>query len=257
MTDVHRAAAEGYARGADTYARGRPGFPPEALDWLANDLHLGPGKSAVEIGAGTGKFTSLLVRTGADIVAVEPVAAMLARLSAELPAVRTLRASAQDLPLAPASADAVICAQSFHWFAGAESLAEIRRVLKPGGMLGLVWNVRDRSVDWVDALARLVDVHEGDAPRYDDGEWRAVFPAPGFGPLRERTAAHAHTGSAEQVIVDRVASVSFIAALAEDARRGVLDEVRALIAATPGLAGHPAVSMPYLTKMYWCRAGGQ
>jgi len=128
-------------------------------------------------------------------------------------------------------------------------------VLKPGGMLGLIWNVRDRSVAWVEALTRIMDPHEGDAPRYDDGEWRAVFPAPGFEPLREKSVAHAHTGSAEQVIVDRVASVSFIAALPDADRRAVLDEVRALIAATPDLAGMPTVGMPYMTTMFWCRVG--
>ena len=255
MTDLHPIAAEGFCKGAQTYARGRPGFPPQALEWLKADLQLGPGKIAVELGAGTGKFTQLLMQTGAEVIAVEPVAAMLALLAADLPAVRTLRAGAQELPLATASVDAVICAQSFHWFATRQVLAEMHRVLKPGGMLGLIWNVRDRSVAWVEALTRIMDPHEGDAPRYDDGEWRAVFPAPGFEPLREKSVAHAHTGSAEQVIVDRVASVSFIAALPDADRRAVLDEVRALIAATPDLAGMPTVGMPYMTTMFWCRVG--
>jgi SAM-dependent methyltransferase len=254
VSDVHSAAAAGYAQGAETYARGRPGFPLEALGWLTNDLQLAPGKTVVELGAGTGKFTQLLLRTKADVIAVEPVAAMLARLSADLPAVRTLRATAQDLPLAGASVDAVICAQSFHWFATPGSLAEIRRVLKPGGVLGLIWNVRDQSIDWIAELTRIMAPYEGDAPRYDKGEWRRVFPAPGFGPLQEKSFAHAHVGSADRVIMDRVASVSFIAALDDATRRTVLDEVRTLIAATPALAGKAQVSAPYLTRAYWTLA---
>ncbi|MEJ0084899.1 MAG: class I SAM-dependent methyltransferase [Pseudomonadota bacterium] len=253
MTELHRAAAKGFAQGAETYARGRPDFPPAALEWLTADLHLGPGKVAVELGAGTGKFTQLLSRTGADVTAVEPVAEMLDLLAAAQPAVRVLRASAQSLPLATASVDAVICAQSFHWFATPEALTEIRRVLKPGGMLGLIWNVRDRSVAWVEALTHIVDRHEGDAPRYDDGEWRRMFPAAGFGPLTEKTIAHQHTGNPEHVIVDRVASVSFIAALAPSVRNTVLEEVRALIASTPELAGRTTVAMPYVTRAYGCR----
>jgi len=253
MDDVHRAAAEGYARGAQTYASGRPGFPPASLVWLQQDLRLGPGKVAVELGAGTGKFTRVIASTGAAVVAVEPVAEMLHRLASDLPGVSPLRASAQELPLAAQSADAVVCAQSFHWFANTAALAEIQRVLKPGGVLGLIWNVRDRSVPWVDALARLVDAHEGDAPRYDNDEWRHLFPADGFTPLEERSVPHAHVGSAEQVIVERTASVSFIAALHEDQRRKVIEEVRALIRTTPQLAGTSDVRMPYETKMYWCK----
>jgi SAM-dependent methyltransferase len=250
VSDVHAAAAAGYAQGAETYARGRPGFPTEALDWLTNDLRIGPGKTVVELGAGTGKFTQWLVQTKADVIAVEPVVAMLARLQADLPGVRTLRATAQNLPFANASVGAVICAQSFHWFASRESLAEIRRVLEPDGALGLIWNVRDQSVPWVAELTRIMEPYEGDAPRYDKGQWRKVFPAPGFGPLEEKAFAHAHVGSAERVIVDRVASVSFIAALDEATRDEVLGEVRALIAATPELADMAEVSAPYETRAY-------
>jgi SAM-dependent methyltransferase len=253
VSDLHPTAAGGFGHDAHTYARGRPGFPPEALDWLRQDVQLAPGKRVLEVGAGTGKFTQLLTRTGAEVVAVEPVAAMLAQLVAELPDVRTLRASAQHLPLADAVVDAVVCAQSFHWFATAAALAEMRRVLKPGGTLGLIWNVRDQRVRWVRELTDLMAPYEGDAPRYDAGEWRAVFPAPGFGELRERTFAHAHVGPPAQVIVDRVASVSFVAALPEDERQRLLERVHALIAATPELAGRARVSAPYVTRAYWCR----
>jgi SAM-dependent methyltransferase len=253
VTGLHPIATSGFGQGAQTYARGRPGFPSESLLWLTTDLGLRAGKSVLELGAGTGKFTKLLVQTGADVVAAEPVAAMLTRLAADLPSVQTLRATAQSLPLADASVDSVICAQSFHWFATAAALAEIHRVMKPGGMLGLVWNVRDDSVPWVAALERIVNRHEGDAPRYHNGEWRTVFPAPGFGPLQEKSVPHSHSGPAGQVIVDRVASVSFVAALPEAVRQALLDEVRALVASTPELAGSRSVSMPYVTQMYWCR----
>lgn len=252
MNGPHPTAVRGFGHDARTYSHGRPGFPPEALDWLVRDLGLSRGDTVVELGAGTGKFTALLAQTGVDIVAVEPVAAMLEQLAADLPGVRTLAAHAAALPIADETAHAVICAQSFHWFANAGALAEIHRVLKPGGVLGLVWNVRDRRVHWVDRLSRLVDRHEGDAPRYDQGEWSRVFPAPGFGPLSERSVAHAHVGSPEQVIVQRIASVSFIAALPEEDRSALLDEVRALIATEPELAGKPEVGMPYLTRMFWC-----
>jgi SAM-dependent methyltransferase len=251
MSDVHATAAEGFTRGADTYVRGRPDFPAAALDWLREDLGLGSDKTAVDLGAGTGKFTRLLADSGVAVIAVEPVAAMLEHLKSTLPSVRTLPGTAQHIPLADSSVDAVCCAQAFHWFASAESLAEIRRVLKPGGVLGLIWNVRDQSVPWVAEMTRIMVPHEADAPRYDNGEWRRVFPARGFGELRERRFSHQHVGSPEQVIVDRVASVSFIAALDEPTRAGVLKEVRGLITSWPGLAGQATVALPYVTQAFW------
>jgi hypothetical protein len=125
-------------------------------------------------------------------------------------------------------------------------------VLKPGGVLGLIWNVRDESVDWVRKLTDIMMPHEGEAPRYYNGDWRRVFPAPGFGELREREFRHEHVGSPEQVIVDRVASVSFIAALDETMREQVLSRVRALILSSPALIGRDVVSMPYVTRAYHC-----
>jgi SAM-dependent methyltransferase len=178
---------------------------------------------------------------------------MLARLVAELPAVVALRGEAQSLPVASDGCNAVLCAQAFHWFATPAALAEIHRVLRPGGMLGLIWNVRDQSVDWVAKLDGIMAPFEGDAPRYYNGEWRGVFPARGFEPLRERSFAYSHVGAPEHVIVDRVASVSFIAALPTPTRERVLDQVRMLIAATPALAGAETVGFPYVTRVYWCR----
>src|SRR5262249_26246894 len=152
MTKLHVAAATGFEAGADAYARGRPDYP-EALDgWLRDMLGLGSGKAAMDLGAGTGKFTPRLLGTGATVMAVEPVDAMRARLAHDLPEVRALRGPAEAIPADDASFDAIVCAQAFHWFATPTALAEIRRVLKPGGTLGLVWNLRDFSVDWVAAL---------------------------------------------------------------------------------------------------------
>src|SRR5690349_714085 len=126
MSDLHPMAAEGYSRGTDSYVHGRPEFPLAALDWLRDDLGLHAASTVVDLGAGTGKFTRLLMKTGARVVAIEPVAAMRNRLAADLPEVTALPGQAQHMPLPDTSADAVICAQAFHWFASAASLAEIR-----------------------------------------------------------------------------------------------------------------------------------
>ena len=253
MPSLHAAAAQGFTAGADTYDKGRPDFPPAIAGWLRETLGLGAGKRAIDLGAGTGKFTPYLIATGAEVMAVEPVAAMRGHLSARLPGTKALDGTAEAIPLPDQSVDAVVCAQAFHWFANARALAEIRRVLRPGGALGLVWNVRDESIPWVSALTRIIQPYEGDAPRYASGAWRRLFPADGLSPLEEAHFHYGHTGPAERVIVDRTLSISFIAALPKAERDSVAAEIRALIAATPSLAGKSEVTYPYDTAAYCSR----
>ncbi|MGF3021361.1 class I SAM-dependent methyltransferase [Methylobacterium aquaticum] len=252
MSDLHPAAATGFASGAETYARGRPDYPAALGAWLRDALRLGPGRRVADLGAGTGKFTRLLAATGAAVTAIEPVDAMRAQLAASLPDVTALAGSAEAMPLPEGHLDALVCAQAFHWFATRAALAEIRRVLTVGGRLGLVWNVRDDATPWVAELTAIMNAHEGDAPRYHTGAWRALFPAAGFGPLHEASFPHGHTGAPERVILDRTLSVSFIAALPEAERARVAEQVRALIARTPDLAGRAEVTFPYRTHVSWC-----
>ena len=247
---VHAAAAIGYSGAAQAYVSGRPGYPPEAVDWLTQVIGLGPDKRVLDLGAGTGKFEPVLQQTGATILALEPVDAMRIELARLYPDVEALSGNAQAIPLPDASLDAVVCAQAFHWFATPAALAEIHRVLKPGGVLGLIWNGRDESVSWVAALSEIIDTFEGDAPRFKSGAWRSVFPAPGFEPFDERLARNDHVGSAEQVLIQRTLSVSFIAALPADQQKTVETEVRRLIAATPDLADRSEIAFPYATAMF-------
>ncbi|MFA9441610.1 class I SAM-dependent methyltransferase [Uliginosibacterium sp. sgz301328] len=251
-TSVHHSAADGYTNtgAADRYVKGRPDYPPQIADWLRDDLALSAGRMAVDLGAGTGKFTPYLLATGARVIAVEPVDAMRAKLVASLPQVEAVNGAAQSIPLPDASVDAVVCAQAFHWFATREALAEIRRVLKPGGRLGLVWNGRDARIPWVARLDAIVNAHQGDTPRYYTGEWRKVFPFDGFSALQERRYAHGHAGAPEDVILNRVRSTSFIAAMADDDRAMVERQVRELIASTPELAGKNVVTVPYETAAF-------
>lgn len=247
---VHHAALQGFSREALSYGRGRPDYPQQLLAWLQQALQLGPGKSAVDLGAGTGKFTRLLLQTGAGVVAIEPVDAMRVQLLQNFPGITALAATAQAMPLADASVDAVVCAQAFHWFASPEALREIGRVLKPGGRLGLIWNVRDESADWVAELTRIMAPYEGDTPRFHSGEWRRLFPNELFSELSETTLPYQHVGSAQAVIFDRVLSVSFIAALAADERERVTQRLAALIASHPQLRDRPAIAFPYVTHAY-------
>jgi SAM-dependent methyltransferase len=242
--------SQGYRTGAAHYVAGRPGYPPEAVAWLRDVVGVGPGRKVLEVGAGTGKFIPMLEQCGATIVAVEPIDEMRERLVRDHPDVEALHGTATAIPLPDASVDAVVCAQAFHWFATREALAEMRRVLVDGGILGLIWNVRDESVPWVAELSTITNRYESDAPRYRTGEWRRAFPAPGFAFVDERHARNSHIGPARDVVLDRTLSVSFIAGLPADRRSEVAREVEALIARTPELAHGGDVAFPYATGMY-------
>ena len=246
---VHH-SSRGYETGAATYVKGRPGYPPEAAAWLRDVLGVGPGRKVLEVGAGTGKFIAVLKECGAEITAVEPVAGMREQLVHAFPDITVLAGNAESIPLPDGSVDAVVCAQAFHWFATAAALQEMQRVLVPGGRLGLIWNVRDESVPWMAELTAITDPWEGDTPRYRTGNWRRVFPAPGFEPIDERHVRHAHVGSPEDVIVKRTLSVSFIAALPAEQQAEVEREARALIARTPELADRAEIAFPYETGMF-------
>ena len=244
---IHR-AARAFDSVADVYERARPGFPPEAVDALCARLGIRTGTAVLDLGAGTGKLARLLAARGARVVAVEPLAAMRAKLAEVAPEVEALEGTAEAIPLPDASVEAVAVAQAFHWFRGEEALAEIHRVLRPGGGLGLVWNRRDMSAPIHVAFECAISAHRGDAPAHGSGAWRLAFEAGDlFGPLEPATFPNLHHVD-RHGIVARAASISFVAALPEEERAAVLREV-ARIAPDP-----PAtVAFPYVTEVYVTR----
>jgi SAM-dependent methyltransferase len=240
---VHAAAARGFARSAGAYERARPEYPPEAVAWLAERMGLRPGRTVVDLAAGTGKLTRPLAGTGAAVIAVEPVAEMRGLIGDDV--ARVLDGIAEAIPLADASADALTVGQAFHWFDGAAALAEIHRVLRPGGALALVWNRRPLEHPVHAAIQAIIEPHHHDVPAHRSGAWRAAFETTtAFGPLEERTFDHAQDMDAD-ALADRVGSTSYIAALDDGAREAVRREVRAL-------AGGGTVRVPYVCEVFLC-----
>ncbi|MBT1262255.1 methyltransferase domain-containing protein [Pseudomonas sp. VS40] len=252
MTGVHTSAQQGFSTQAVTYAQGRPDYPRQLRGWLAETLRIDAQSSVIDLGAGTGKFTRLLSTLAPTLTAVEPVAAMGAQLTKLLPDVRLVNGTAESIPLPSASADAVVCAQAFHWFSTEAALAEIHRVLKPQGRLGLVWNVRDESVDWVAAITDIITPYEGDTPRFHTGRWREAFTGEYFSEPEVTCFPYSHVGSPQEVIMDRFLSVSFIAALPEASKAVVTAQLQALIDTHPSLKGRDTVAFPYQTQAYVC-----
>lgn len=257
MADRIRPAAEGFEQNAEAYEAARPSYPAEAIAHIIGHGRIGPGRRVLDLAAGTGKLTRLLVPTGAEIVAVEPVGAMRAVLEAALPGVDVRAGTAEALPLADESVDAVTVAQAFHWFDAAVALAEVGRVLRPGGHLFLIWNTRDRSHGWVRRFGDLLVDDDPHAERpydsYHAVDYAAVIAeAGGFTPVE--LWEHAWDQPCDpDLLVARAESVSVVGALAPADRERVLGRIRHLAATHPDLAGRDRFPFPYTTRVYRCR----
>ena len=213
-----------FGSAADAYAVGRPSYPPAAIDWV---LPKSPHR-VLDLAAGTGRLTERLVARGLDVVAVEPSDEM----RAHLPAAATARpGTAEQIPLDDASVDCVVVGQAFHWFDGPAAMAEIARVLRPGGTVGLLWLLADDSDPLTEKICDVVADDEmrasiidpDQAPPYDDID--------GIGRPERRLFAHQETYDADRLTA-WVLSLSRTILLPADEQAGLLDRVHA--GAPPG-----------------------
>ncbi|MEH3052698.1 MAG: class I SAM-dependent methyltransferase [Patulibacter minatonensis] len=231
MTDARSLS---FGRVAEAYERARPAYPADLVEWLA------PGHVVVDVGAGTGKLTGVLAAAGREVVAVEPDPAMLAQLSERFPGVTTHLGPGEELPLPDGSADAVVYGQAWHWVDEARAGEEAARVLRPGGVLGAVWNVPDRAVPWVDELQSL----RGDSK----GQAQATGQGPNFGRWFARPARRDERWSFElgvDGLVALMATRSEVITGDADARARTLAAVRAIAEREAGPSGE--LALPYLT----------
>lgn len=239
---IHRAAAVGFARAPEAYERGRPDYPAAAVSWVLEQLPA--GATVLDLAAGTGKLTRPLLAAGLEVVAVEPVEEMRALLPA---AARSLEGRAEAIPLEEDSVDGVTVAQAFHWFDGEAALAEIHRVLRPAGLLALVWNRRVEDHPLNRALDELLEPHRHGTPTHRLDAWRAAFERTQlFESLRERVFANPQELDADGLEA-RASSISFVASLEDAERSAVLRQVR-------DLAREGTVTLPYRCEVQACRA---
>jgi ubiquinone/menaquinone biosynthesis C-methylase UbiE len=252
-----KAEALGFDANAAAYERARPGYPAEAVAHIVAHARIGPGRRVLDLAAGTGKLTRLLVASGADVVAVEPVVAMRETLTAALPDVEVRDGTAERIPLADSSVDVVTVAQAFHWFDAPVALAEMRRVLRTAGGLVLLWNTRDRSHDWVRAFGDLlIDGPHLERPYdwYYEIDYAAVVAAAAGFSAAEVWEHAWEQPCDEDLLVARAESVSVVGTLPAAERAAVLNRVRSLARTHPDLAGRPWFGFPYTTRVYRCRA---
>ena len=220
---------------AAAYERGRPSYPPEAVDWL---LPAG-ARDVLDLGAGTGKLTNRLIERGLNVVAVDPIAELLDVLRAGLPDTPALLGTAENIPLDDSSVDAVLVAQAWHWFDPERAVAEVARVLRPGGHLGLLWNVRDERLGWVKEFGQIVGLE------HDWANATVELPEP-FTDVTTHNVEWTNYIT-PQALIDYVASRSYCITSPAEVRTRTLDQVRELLASHPALANANGIAMSYVT----------
>jgi len=244
--DRHAAHAASFTHHADEYAAVRPGYPAAAVDLLVP----AGAVDALDLAAGTGKLTESLVARGLHVVAVEPADGMREQLVARLPQVDVHAGTAERIPLPDASVDVVTVAQAWHWFDEPAAAAEVARVLRPGGTLGIVWNDRDEDVPWVGAYGALL--HEAAGPQLARGTHPTLGPA--FTEVVRTDVRWDHVVTPEDLV--RLAGTrSYAIVLPPDERAALLDRVRTLVTTHPDVAGLDRVPVPYTTRVYTARRG--
>jgi SAM-dependent methyltransferase len=238
MRSAGQQQGRSFGAAAAAYERGRPPYPRQALDWV---LPAGAVRVA-DLGAGTGKLTRQLAGRGLAVVAVEPLAGMREQLRRAVPGAPALAGVAEQLPLAGGCMDAVLAGQAWHWMDPARAVPEAARVLRAGGRLGLLWNIRDERADWVAELSRIIRSTETDDPV-------SLAPAvgPPFGPA-ERLDVDWEYRLPAGALTDYVASRSYIIILPEHERAAVLAQVRALLRSHPALRGREEIGLPQVTR---------
>ena len=244
LADKATLGRSGFATGADRYERARPGYSDEATNHVLDALGIGPSTRVLDIGAGTGKLTRVLVAAGASVVASEPSASMRTTFADVLPGTPQVGATAEQLPFADNSFDAVTVAQAFHWFDAPRALAEFARIHRSDGSLALMWNERDESDPVVAELTRLSkwDVHQPYPVGMDFG---SVIDACGFfGPV-DRTLFRFNQKLDRRTFVEQVESRSYIAVLPEARRRAILEDITVLAA---GLS--EPILLPYIADTF-------
>ena len=246
--NVHETASKAWSESAEVYERARPGYPPEAIEFL-HKLGLGPDSDVLDLAAGTGKLTRALIAAGARVTAVEPLFAMRQMLLQRLPEATIMEGTAEDIPAEDASMDLVTVAQAFHWFDGDRALAEIYRVTRPASRLAVIYNRRPLEHPIQAALEEILRPYRGGAPAHLTGRWREAFTRTSlWAPAEEAELPHVQRLDRDGVLA-RIASTSFIAALPVDQRTQVLEQARALVADRS-----EPLELPYVCELFvWTR----
>ncbi|MDL9980795.1 class I SAM-dependent methyltransferase [Microbacterium sp. ASV49] len=237
--------ARSFGAAASTYESGRPEYPADAVRWMLAPIAAADTSIRVaDVGAGTGKLTRVLETLGAQTVAIDPDPGMLAALHQELPAIPTFVGAAEQLPLPDASVDAVVLGQAWHWVDVPVASREVGRVLRSGGVLGLIWNLRDDSVDWV---AQMTEIMHGSNAEIMMAEGGPTVDTP-FDGIEKKTWEWMRPMTRSSLL-DMVRSRSYFIT-ADDTERVRVEAELGTLFDRIGAVGEASVDLPYLTHAF-------
>lgn len=232
--------ARSFGAASGAYEQGRPEYPREAVSWLLGEAH-----DVVDAGAGTGKLTRVIAALGRSVTAVEPDAGMRAQFEASVAGAPVLEGSGESLPVPDACADAVTFGQAWHWVDPVTGSAEAARVLRPTGVLGLIWNVRDPDTSWVRELTEIMHPAVG--------EQMALAGEPPFAAPFSRAESATWRWTRPMSVADIVAMVesrSYVITAPDAERTAILAGVRDLLATHPDTTGRDQIEVPYRTEAW-------
>ncbi|MFE1663880.1 class I SAM-dependent methyltransferase [Microbacterium sp. P02] len=234
-----------FGAAAGVYESGRPDYPTEAVQWLLEPMRE-PGRAlrVADVGAGTGKLTRVIAGLGDDVVAIDPDSEMLAALHAAVPGVPTFVGTAERMPLPDASLDAVVLGQAWHWVDAIRGSLEVGRVLRSGGMLGLIWNVRDERLPWV---RRMSEIMHGSSAEQMLADGHPPV-APPFSTLDEQVWGWTRPMS-RGALQDMARSRSYVITAAPEEKERIETELDLLFDEI-GVVGGSTIELPYVTKAY-------
>lgn len=249
--EIHPTAEQGFGQDASMYEYARPNYPSAITSWLTEDMGLNSSTTAIDLAAGTGKFTHYLAETQSKIIAVEPVKAMAEQFEQQHPNIPLISAFSHDIPLENQSVDAIVSAQAFHWFAHIDTLQEVHRLLKPEGHFGLIWNYRDTSYPWVQAISEVIASFEDNTPRFHHQKWQYAFEHQNlFLKKSEKEFSYTHTGTVDKVVCQRLRSTSFIAALPLNEQERIQKTLESIVYDYLNKTTTDIIDFPYCTYAY-------
>ena len=239
---------------SESYEISRPGYPSQIVDFLKNNLNFSPSSKLLELAAGTGKFTDLLVQHGFNPMVTEWLPNMLKVLKTKHPKLPAFIAKAEEIPFKNDIFDTVLAAQSFHWFSNHNALADIARVLKKDGYFVIIFQERNDAVDWVHEYHKIIFSYPHElVARFELNAWKKAFENQEyFSPLEHLKFDYSQHFLKEN-LTHRALGMSFIAALPESQKQAVVEQMKELCSVHDAIKDHDVIEFPYITHVYWAR----